>query len=287
VSDIQVVYDAGIREFGENKVQEMNEKQAVLPSDINWHMIGHLQRNKVKNVVGTTKLIHSVDSIRLAEEISREAQKKQCVADILLEVNVAGEETKFGFTPDEALAVAEEVGRLPGLHVKGLMTSAPFVENAEENRKYFRKLRELAVDIRKKNIDNVDMVFLSMGMTNDYAVAVEEGATHVRVALPYLAAVITVYKKVEGAGCLTRFLASLAWLMMIMTMIIMMMRSHMTTRTIIMMMTAKRAQEAESSAIVRRRSQRRTRSLWLHGHLQGRTRSFPWKGAPDVEWRSV
>lgn len=181
VSDIQVVYDAGIREFGENKVQEMNEKQAVLPSDINWHMIGHLQRNKVKNVVGTTKLIHSVDSIRLAEEISREAQKKQCVADILLEVNVAGEETKFGFTPDETLAAAEEVGRLPGLHVKGLMTSAPFVENAEENRKYFRKLRELAVDIRKKNIDNVDMVFLSMGMTNDYAVAVEEGATHVRV----------------------------------------------------------------------------------------------------------
>lgn len=181
VSDIQVVYDAGIREFGENKVQEMNEKQAVLPSDINWHMIGHLQRNKVKNVVGTTKLIHSVDSIRLAEEISREAQKKQCVADILLEVNVAGEETKFGFTPEETPAVAEEVGRLPGLHVKGLMTSAPFVENAEENRKYFRKLRELAVDIRKKNIDNVDMVFLSMGMTNDYAVAVEEGATHVRV----------------------------------------------------------------------------------------------------------
>jgi hypothetical protein len=181
VSDIQVVYDAGIREFGENKVQEMNEKQAVLPSDINWHMIGHLQRNKVKNVVGTTKLIHSVDSIRLAEEISREAQKKQCVADILLEVNVAGEETKFGFTPEETLAAAEEVGRLPGLHVKGLMTSAPFVENAEENRKYFRKLRELAVDIRKKNIDNVDMVFLSMGMTNDYAVAVEEGATHVRV----------------------------------------------------------------------------------------------------------
>ncbi len=181
VSDIQVVYDAGIREFGENKVQEMNEKQAVLPSDINWHMIGHLQRNKVKNVVGTTKLIHSVDSIRLAEEISREAQKKQCVADILLEVNVAGEETKFGFTPEETPEVAEEVGRLPGLHVKGLMTSAPFVENAEENRKYFRKLRELAVDIRKKNIDNVDMVFLSMGMTNDYAVAVEEGATHVRV----------------------------------------------------------------------------------------------------------
>lgn len=181
VSDIEEVYACGIREFGENKVQEMNEKQKVLPKDIHWHMIGHLQRNKVKSVVGSTVLIHSVDSLRLASEISKEAQKQDIIAEILIEVNVAKEASKYGFMPEETPNAVIEMSKLPNILIKGLMTSAPFVENAENNREYFKNLRELAVDIQRKKLDNVSMDFLSMGMTNDYITAIEEGATHVRV----------------------------------------------------------------------------------------------------------
>lgn len=181
VSDIEEIYNAGIREFGENKVQEMTDKQAKLPKNINWHMIGHLQRNKVKYIVGNTAMIHSVDSLRLACEISKEAVKKNVNVDILIEVNVAEEQSKFGVSVDEAPELISEISRLPNIFIKGLMTSAPFVENAEDNRQYFKKLRDLSVDINSKNIDNVYMDCLSMGMTNDYVIAVEEGATHVRV----------------------------------------------------------------------------------------------------------
>lgn len=181
VSDIEEIYNAGIREFGENKVQEMTEKLQLLPNDINWHMIGHLQRNKVKYVVGNAAMIHSVDSLRLAREISDESVKKNVTSEILIEVNVANEPSKFGVPVEEALYLATQIGSMPNILVRGLMTSAPFVENAEENRQYFKKLRDLSVDINSKNIDNVYMDFLSMGMTNDYVVAVEEGATHVRV----------------------------------------------------------------------------------------------------------
>ena len=181
VSDIEEIYASGIREFGENKVQEMNEKQKVLPADINWHMIGHLQRNKVKYIVDNVAMIHSVDSVRLAEEISKEAVKKNVNVNILVEVNVAREDSKFGVFVEDAPDFIRQISSLPNIFVKGLMTSAPFVENAEENRQYFKKLRDLSVDINAKNIDNVHMDFLSMGMTNDYVVAVEEGATHVRV----------------------------------------------------------------------------------------------------------
>lgn len=181
VSDIEKIYNAGIREFGENKVQEMTDKQAKLPKDINWHMIGHLQRNKVKYIVGNTAMIHSVDSLRLACEISKEAVKKNVNVDILIEVNVAEEQSKFGVSVDEVPELISEISRLPNIFIKGLMTSAPFVENAEDNRQYFKKLRDLSVDINSKNIDNVYMDCLSMGMTNDYVIAVEEGATHVRV----------------------------------------------------------------------------------------------------------
>lgn len=175
------VYEAGARDFGENKVQELTEKYEQLPKDIRWHMIGHLQRNKVKYLIGKTALIHSVDSFRLAEEISRQAVKEQVTVDILVEVNIAGEESKFGTTGEEATALVEQIAALPGVHIRGLMTIAPFVENPEENRLYFRKMKELSVDIMKKNIDNVDMDVLSMGMTGDYMVAIEEGATMVRV----------------------------------------------------------------------------------------------------------
>lgn len=174
-------YEAGARDFGENKVQELLEKMPQMPEDIRWHMIGHLQRNKVKYIVGKVFLIHSVDSLRLAEEISREAVKQDTSVNILLEVNVAEEESKFGTTIEETADLVRVVSKLPGIRVCGLMTIAPYVENAEENRQYFRKLKQLSVDIEQKNIDNVNMNVLSMGMTGDYSVAVEEGAAYVRV----------------------------------------------------------------------------------------------------------
>ena len=181
VSLLREAYDAGARDFGENRVQELLDKIPELPSDIRWHMIGHLQRNKVKYIVDKVAMIHSVDSVRLAEEISREAVKKGVFVDILIEVNVAGEESKFGVSVEEAPQLVEEISRMPAVHVRGLMTIAPFVENAEENRQYFRKLKQLSVDIESKSIDNVSMTVLSMGMTGDYSVAIEEGAACVRV----------------------------------------------------------------------------------------------------------
>ena len=181
ISLIEEAIKAGQDTFGENKVQEMCDKMEVLPDNIKWHMIGHLQRNKVKYIAGIVELIHSVDSIRLAKQISDEAQKQSIEIPVLLEVNVAREESKFGFFTEETEDACREISKMPGIRVKGLMTSAPFVENAEDNRKYFKKLYELAVDIQSKNIDNISMRELSMGMTGDYVVAVEEGATIVRV----------------------------------------------------------------------------------------------------------
>lgn len=181
ISLIEEAIKAGQDTFGENKVQEMCDKMEVLPDNIKWHMIGHLQRNKVKYIAGKVELIHSVDSIRLAKQISDEAQKQSIEILVLLEVNVAREESKFGFFTEETEDACREISKMPGIRVKGLMTSAPFVENAEDNRKYFKKLYELAVDIQSKNIDNISMRELSMGMTGDYVVAVEEGATIVRV----------------------------------------------------------------------------------------------------------
>ncbi len=181
VEMIREAYDAGVRDFGENKVQEMMEKQEQLPSDIRWHMIGHLQRNKVKYLIGKVRLIHSVDSLRLAQEISAQSVKHGVDTDILIEVNIAGEESKFGISRDETMALVEEAALLPGIHVKGLMVVAPYTEDPEDNRTYFKEIRQLSVDIANKNIDNVDISMLSMGMTGDYETAVEEGATLVRV----------------------------------------------------------------------------------------------------------
>ena len=181
VSMLQEVYDLGIRNFGENKVQELTEKHSQLSSDIQWHMIGHLQRNKVKQVIEKAALIHSVDSLRLAETIEMEAAKKEIVVDILIEVNIAEEDSKFGFKEEEVLPAVEKIAKFPHVQIKGLMTIAPFVENPEENRTVFARLRKLSVDIESKNIDNVSVGILSMGMTNDYQVAIEEGATMIRV----------------------------------------------------------------------------------------------------------
>lgn len=182
VEMLQEIYDEGIRDFGENKVQELTEKYEVMPKDMKWHMIGHLQRNKVKYIVDKVTLIHSVDSLRLAETISREAEKKGVTVPILIEVNIAGEETKFGLSSkEEVISLTEQIAALPNLSVKGLMTVAPPAEDPEENRPFFREIRQLSVDITNKNIDNVSMEILSMGMTGDYEVAIEEGATMVRV----------------------------------------------------------------------------------------------------------
>ena len=181
VSLLEEAYQAGARDFGENKVQEMMDKIPVLPEDIKWHMIGHLQRNKVKYLIGKTTLIHSVDSMRLAEEISRLSTKNNVTTDILIEVNIAEEESKFGTSRDEAISLVEEVSGLSGIRICGLMTIAPYVDDPEDNRKYFREIKKLSVDIANRNIDNVSMSILSMGMTGDYEVAIEEGATMVRV----------------------------------------------------------------------------------------------------------
>ena len=181
VEMLREAYDSGCRDFGENKVQELVDKYDHMPDDVRWHMIGHLQRNKVKYIVDKVYMIHSVDSLRLAEEISKEAVKKNVTVSVLVEVNVAGEESKFGTTAEETVSLVENIAKLPNIIVKGLMTIAPYVEDSEENRLYFAKLKQIYVDITHKNIDNVYMEELSMGMTGDYEVAIEEGATYIRV----------------------------------------------------------------------------------------------------------
>lgn len=180
-SDIQTLYDYGVRDFGENKVQELTSKYEELPKDIRWHLIGHLQTNKVKYIVDKVYMIHSVDSVKLAMEIEKEATKKDCIVNILVQVNVANEDSKFGLETENVIKIVEDIAKLPHIRIKGLMTIAPFVDDGEENRKYFNQLKQLSVDIKAKNIDNVCMDMLSMGMSGDFKTAIEEGATHVRV----------------------------------------------------------------------------------------------------------
>ena len=181
VDMLREAYEAGSRDFGENRVQEIMEKYGQMPEDVRWHMIGHLQKNKVRQVIDKAVLIHSVDTVELAEQIEKDAAKRDLTVDILLEVNVAEEESKFGFRTEEVEAAVMKIKEFPHVHIKGLMTIAPFVSNSEDNREVFKKLYQLYVDIRSKNIDNVNMSVLSMGMTGDYEVAVEEGATMIRV----------------------------------------------------------------------------------------------------------
>lgn len=187
LSMIEELLPLGARDFGENKVQELTQKaetlvqKEVVKPQVRWHMIGHLQRNKVKYLVDKACMIHSVDSLRLAEEINKEAGKKGIRIPVLIEVNVAEEESKFGVPMEDAEKLIRQIAVLPWISIRGLMTIAPYVENPEENRLIFRNLRNLSVDIQGKSIDNVTMDVLSMGMTGDYQVAIEEGATHVRV----------------------------------------------------------------------------------------------------------
>ena len=182
ISDIEQVYEAGCRDFGENKAQELKEKYEQLPKDIRWHFIGTLQKNKVKYVVGKAFLIHSVDSYELALEIQKRAEKMNVHCDILIEVNVAKESSKQGiFEFDKVLEIVQQISSLKNVHIKGLMTIAPICEKSADNAIYFKQLKDLSVDIKNKNIDNVCMDILSMGMSSDYETAIEEGATYVRV----------------------------------------------------------------------------------------------------------
>ena len=181
VSKIKAAVECGLDELGENRVQEIMEKYEPMGPDVKWHLIGHLQTNKVKYIIDKVKLIHSLESLKLAEEIDKQAKKHEITADVLVEINMAREESKFGILPEQAEEFIRELANLGNIRVRGLMTVAPFVENGEENRVYFRNMKQLLVDINAKKINNITMDILSMGMTGDYITAVEEGATIVRV----------------------------------------------------------------------------------------------------------
>ena len=181
VPDLMQAYDAGVRTFGENKVQELTDKIEKMPDDIHWHMIGHLQRNKAKYIVGKVDLIHSVDNMELAQEINKRAEKAGVVQDILIEVNIAEEPTKYGLRPELVREFYVNISNLPYVNVRGLMCIAPNVDDSEDNRQYFAKLKKIFVDITNYMSNNSRVDIMSMGMTGDYQVAIEEGATMVRV----------------------------------------------------------------------------------------------------------
>lgn len=180
VPRIKEAVNLGLVDLGENKPQEINWKYFEI-ENVRWHQIGHLQTNKVKYIIDKVCLIHSVDSLKLAEEISKRAKAKDITMDVLVEINIAGEEAKSGVPLSEAEELAVEISKLDNIRVKGLMTVAPFVENPEDNRECFKQMKKLFVDIKEKNYNNIDMQYLSMGMTNDYEIAVEEGANIVRI----------------------------------------------------------------------------------------------------------
>lgn len=177
---IMEAVELGLNELGENKPQEINKKYPEI-KNVKWHQIGHLQTNKVKYIIDKVCLVHSLDSIKLAQELDKRAKANDITIDVLVEINIADEEAKHGVPYNEAENLAVEVSKFENVRVKGLMCVAPFVENPEDNRKYFKKMHKLFVDIGAKNYDNIDMVYLSMGMTNDYEVAIEEGSNIVRI----------------------------------------------------------------------------------------------------------
>lgn len=178
---VQEAINSGISSIGENKVQELEKKYAILGNQVNYHMIGHLQTNKVKNIIGKTKLIHSVDRLSLAEEINKKSIKDNITTDILLQVNIAEEETKSGLKLEEVLYFIEEILSLDNIKVRGLMTIGPNTDDKHEIRRVFKTLYNLKEDIIKRNYNKLTMEYLSMGMTGDYEIALEEGANIVRI----------------------------------------------------------------------------------------------------------
>jgi pyridoxal phosphate enzyme (YggS family) len=173
--------ECGIKSIGENKAQELVSKYEALGKELDYHFIGHLQSNKVKYIADKVSLIHSVDSFSLAEEINKQAKKLNKILNILIEINIGGEISKSGLKPDEAEEILKKISVLESVKVKGLMTIPPFSQNFEETRQYFKRMFELFIDIRAKKLDNVSMDFLSMGMSMDYTLAIEEGSNIVRI----------------------------------------------------------------------------------------------------------
>lgn len=177
---INEAIDLGVTDIGENKPQEIRDKYGLV-KPVKWHLIGHLQTNKIKYVIDKVCLIHSVDSIKLMEEIDNQAKKHDLIMDILIQINISGEETKSGINPDELDMMLDYAGKLSNIRVLGLMTIAPKTDNPADNIPYFDKMRQLFVD-RKQNIcDNIIMQYLSMGMSGDFETAIEHGANMVRV----------------------------------------------------------------------------------------------------------
>jgi len=181
LEQIKEAINEGVKIIGENKVQEAKKKYQVLTTEVKWHLIGHLQTNKVKYAVEIFDLIHSVDSIKLAKEIDKRSVQFKKTIDVLIEVNISGEETKYGYNPEKIEVFLKEISEFSGIRVRGLMTIAPISKNKQEVRPYFRRLRELSERIRDKNIKNIKMDYLSMGMTDDFEIAIEEGANMVRI----------------------------------------------------------------------------------------------------------
>jgi len=181
VDRIKELTALGVLDLGENRVQEICDKYDSFDQNIRWHLIGQLQTNKVKYIIDKVTMIQSLDRIELAREIQKRAEKAGKVMDALVEVNVSGEETKSGIAPSKAIDFIGQLSEFPNLRVKGLMTVAPFFTDNRETRPIFRGLRKLAVDIDKENIHNINMDFLSMGMSNDFTIAIEEGSNMVRV----------------------------------------------------------------------------------------------------------
>ncbi|WP_213975543.1 YggS family pyridoxal phosphate-dependent enzyme [Tepidanaerobacter acetatoxydans] len=178
---IQKAVDSGLVLLGENRVQEARDKKELVNGNVQWHLIGHLQRNKVKMALGLFSMIQSIDSLPLAEEIQKRAEQIQQTVDVLVQVNIGREKTKYGVDPDNTKSFIEKIALFPNLRVRGLMAIAPFKQNPEDVRQYFRQLREIFENIKQTHIDNVNMEYLSMGMSNDFEVAVEEGANMVRI----------------------------------------------------------------------------------------------------------
>jgi len=181
VDRIEEAIASGVTIVGESRVQEANEKYRKVGNKVIWHLVGHLQRNKAKDAVKIFDLIHSVDSVKLANEIDKQARNGGKIQKILIEVNVSGEESKYGLSPEELIPFLKEISELANIRVKGLMTMAPLYENPDYSRPHFRKLRELMEKVKAQNIINVEMKYLSMGMTNDFEVAIEEGSNMVRI----------------------------------------------------------------------------------------------------------
>jgi pyridoxal phosphate enzyme (YggS family) len=181
IDRINEAIGAGAKDIGENKVQELEEKYDIIGNTANYHMIGHLQTNKVRNIIGKTSLIHSLDRMSLAKELDKRSRGNDIITEVLIQVNVAEEESKYGFKVKEVLPFIEEILAFENIKVRGLMTMAPFTKDEVVLRNVFRRLFSLKEDILNRNYENLTMDYLSMGMTNDYEIAIEEGSNMIRV----------------------------------------------------------------------------------------------------------